>query len=82
MRTSGTDGRCPFGQTAQKKNAFTYYPTATDTVMALKAGWVDVVCLDEPVAQLAVNTNEGIAILPEVINRVDYGIVFPKGSGR
>lgn len=64
-----------------QKNTFTYYPTATDTVMALKAERVDVVCLDEPVARLAVNTNEGIAILPEEINRVDYGIIFPKGSG-
>jgi len=60
------------------KNTFTYYPAATDTVMALKAGRV---CLDKPVAQLAVNTNEGIATLPEVINKVDYGIIFPKGSG-
>lgn len=63
-----------------QRNRFTYYPTATDTVMALKAGRVDVVCLDEPVAQLAVHANEGIAILPEEINKVDYGIIFPKGS--
>lgn len=63
-----------------QENRFTYDPTATDTVMALKAGRVDVVCLDDPVAQLAVNTNEGLAILPEAINKVDYGIIFPKGS--
>lgn len=61
-------------------NEFIYYPSATDTILALKAGRVDAVTLDEPVAQLAVNTNEGIAILPEAIAEAEYGIIFPKGS--
>ncbi len=62
------------------ENAFVYYPTATDSVTALRAGRVDAVCLDEPVARLAVHANEGICIMPDTVAEAEYGIVFPKNS--
>ncbi len=62
------------------ENEFVYYPTATDTIVALKAGRVDAVCLDEPVARLAIHANSGICIMPQTVAQAEYGIVFPKNS--
>lgn len=64
----------------EHENQFVYYPSATDSVTALQSGRVDAVCLDEPVARLAVHANEGLCIMPETIAEAEYGIVFPKNS--
>lgn len=61
-------------------NTFVYYPSATDSVTALKAGRVDAVCLDEPVARLAIHENQELCIMPETVSEAEYGIVFPKDS--
>lgn len=61
-------------------NTFVYYPSATDSVAALKAGRVDAVCLDEPVARLAVHKNQGLCIMPETVSEAEYGVIFPKNS--
>lgn len=64
----------------EHENTFVYYPSATDSVTALRANRVDLVCLDEPVARLAVHANEGLCIMPETVAEAQYGIVFPKNS--
>ena len=61
-------------------NTFVYYPTTTDAIIALQKDRVDTVCVDEPVARLAVSANEGLCIMPETVAEAEYGIVFPKNS--
>lgn len=61
-------------------NEFVYYLSVTDSVIALNTGKVDCVCVDEPVARLAVRANEGLCIMPETLAEAEYGIAFPKNS--
>ena len=51
-----------------------------ETIGALQAGKVDAVVNDSPLSQLAVNKNDGIALLPEYVVDDRYGYVLEKGS--
>ncbi len=62
------------------KNEYAYFSAYTDMLAALDAGRVEAASLDEPVAELAVHANTGLAIVPEAVMTVEYGIAFPKGS--
>ena len=57
-----------------------YFGTYTDMVAALQSGKIDGFITDEPVAQLLVSRNEGIALLPERVEKDNYGFAFPKNS--
>lgn len=59
---------------------FAYYNTTADMVAALNANKIDAFAADGPVAQLAVNQNEGIGIMPEEVTKDKYGFFFKKGS--
>ena len=47
---------------------------------ALKANKADAMIADLPIAQLAVNRNEGIGIVPEPLMEDRYAFVLAKGS--
>ena len=57
-----------------------YFSAYSDMVAALKSGKIDGFVTDEPVAQLLVSRNEGIAILPEPVESDPYAFAFPKNS--
>ena len=57
-----------------------YFATFVDMVPALKSGKIDAFIADEPVAQLLVSRNDGIAILPEPVEDDNYGLAFRKNS--
>ena len=60
--------------------SFSYFGSNADMVGALVSGKVDAFITDEPAAQLLVSRNTGIAILPEPVQKDNYGFVLPKGS--
>ena len=57
-----------------------YYNSNAELIGALKANKADVMIADLPVAQLAVNRNEGIGIVPEPLVEDRYAFVLEKGS--
>ena len=59
---------------------YSYYNSVADEIAALKSGKVEAFPADEPVAQLAVNENDGIGIMPEIIAKDEYGYFFNKGD--
>ena len=59
---------------------FSYYNSVSDLIVALKSDKIDAFPTDEPVAQLAVNKNDGIGIIPEVIVEDEYAYFFAKGD--
>lgn len=50
-----------------------YFNNNPETIGALKAGKVDAVINDSPLAQLAVNKNDDIGLLPEYVVDDSYG---------
>ena len=57
-----------------------YFSNNPETIGALEAGKVDAIINDSPLAQLAVNKNDGIGLLPDYIVDDSYGYVLEKGS--
>ena len=57
-----------------------YYNSNAEMIGALKANKADAMIADLPVAQLAVNRNEGVGIVPEPLVADRYAFVLPKGS--
>ena len=57
-----------------------YYNSNAEAIGALREGKVDAVINDSPIAQLAVNKNDGISILPDYMVSDSYGYVLEKGS--
>ena len=53
-----------------------YYNSNAEMVGALKANKADAMIVDSPIAQLAVNRNEGIGIVPEPIVEDRYAFVL------
>ncbi|MCQ2547884.1 MAG: transporter substrate-binding domain-containing protein [Clostridia bacterium] len=56
------------------------YQTESDCIIALESNKVDGFCTDLPVAQLCVNSDENLAIVPEYFQDEQYAYVFAKGS--
>lgn len=56
------------------------YPEGPDAVNALKAGTVEAVVIDAPVAQNAVEKSGGVEIAEKVPTEESYGIALAKGS--
>lgn len=56
------------------------YPEGPDAVNALKAGTVEAVVIDAPVAQDAVEKSGGIEIAENVPTEEDYGIAVAQGN--
>ena len=56
------------------------YPEGPDAVNALKAGTVEGVVIDAPVAQNAVEKSGGIEIAEKIATEEDYGIVVAQGN--
>lgn len=56
------------------------YNKATDTAAALSTGKADAVVIDQEVAKILVENNEGLLILEEVYAVDEYAITFAKGS--
>ncbi|MGN6556844.1 MAG: basic amino acid ABC transporter substrate-binding protein [Solirubrobacterales bacterium] len=56
------------------------YPEGPDAVNALKAGTVEGVVIDAPVAQNAVEKSGGIEIAEKISTEEDYGIVVAQGN--
>ena len=59
---------------------FSYFASISDLIAALVANKTDAFATDKPVAELACNRSEGIAILPEPLVEDEYGMFFQKGS--
>ena len=57
-----------------------YFNSNPEMVGALKAGKIDAVICDSPIALLAVSKNDGIGILPEYVKDDRYGYVLKKGD--
>jgi len=57
-----------------------YYNNNAEMIGALKASKSDVMIADLPIAQLAVNRNDGVGIVPEPLVEDRYAFVLPKGS--
>ena len=57
-----------------------YFSNNPETIGALVAGKVDAIINDSPLAQLAVNKNDGIGLLPDYIVDDSYGYVLEKDS--
>lgn len=56
------------------------YPTGPDAVNALNAGTVEAVVMDIPVAENAVETNEGLEISSPIDTEEEYGIAVAQGE--
>lgn len=56
------------------------YPQGPDAVSALKAGTVDVVVIDIPVAENAVEASSGLEISSAIPTEEEYGFVVPQDS--
>lgn len=56
------------------------YPQGPDTIPALKAGTIDAVVIDRPVAERAVQKDTGIEISGGVETEEQYGFVVPEGE--
>lgn len=56
------------------------YPEGPDAVNALKAGTVEAVVIDAPVAQNAVEKSGGVEIAEKVPTEEDYGIAVAQGN--
>jgi len=57
-----------------------YFNSNAETVGALLANKVDAMVTDLPIAQLAVNKNEGIGMIPEYVVEDHYAYVLQKNS--
>ncbi|MDO4798570.1 MAG: ABC transporter substrate-binding protein/permease [Coriobacteriales bacterium] len=62
------------------QSKFSYYNSNAETIGALRANKIDAMITDLPIAELAVNQNEGIGIVPESLLEDHYAYVLPKGS--
>lgn len=77
---------CAFDQLLLKncegmsQDDFYYYNSNAETLGALTARKIDVMVTDLPIAQLAVNKNDGIGIIPEPYVEDHYGYVLQKNS--
>jgi polar amino acid transport system substrate-binding protein len=56
------------------------YPQGPDTFPALKAGTIDAVVIDRPVAEKAVEQDEGIEISGGIETEEEYGFVVQQGN--
>lgn len=56
------------------------YPQGPDTIPALKAGTIDAVVIDRPVAEKAVESDSGIEISAGIETEEEYGFVVKQGS--
>jgi polar amino acid transport system substrate-binding protein len=56
------------------------YPQGPDTIPALKAGTIDAVVIDRPVAEKAVESDPGIEISGGIETEEQYGFVVPEGE--
>lgn len=59
---------------------FSYYTNNPDMVLALKSGKTDAVLINNAIAALAVNRDDGIALFPQTLQDGVFGIAFAKGS--
>ena len=59
---------------------FSYFGDTAEMVAALKYRRIDAFCEDEPVARIAVERNDGLAIMPEGAGLDANAVAFPKGS--
>lgn len=59
---------------------FRYYSEMSEMLIAIKYGRIDACCLDEPVARIAVERNEGLAIVPEDAGLDANAVALPKHS--
>jgi ABC-type amino acid transport substrate-binding protein len=57
------------------------YPTGPDAVNALKAGTVEAVVMDIPVAENAVKAGEGLEVSAAIPTEEEYGFVVAQGEG-
>ena len=62
------------------QNDIYYFNTNAEVIGALKAGKVDATINDSPIAQLAVNRNDGIGLLLDYVVDDSYAYVLEKGS--
>ena len=62
------------------QNDISYFNSNAELVGALRAGKIDAMIVDSPIAQLAVNKNEGIGIVPQYVVEDHYGYVLEKGA--
>ena len=62
------------------KENILYFNSNAECVGALQAGKVDAFVTDSPIAELAMNKNDGLTLLPEKLMDDKYAFVLPKGS--
>lgn len=57
-----------------------FYNSMADAVTALKKKKVDAIALDEPVARNVMAQDSSITVLPDLLEAVSYGFIFPKSE--
>ena len=62
------------------KDDILYFNSNAECVGALQAGKADAFITDSPIAELAVNKHEGLAIMSEKLMDDKYAFILPKGS--
>ena len=65
---------------APKVKEFQYFSSMADMEMALKAGKIDALFMNNAVSALAVNRDEAFAIMPGTFYDSNFGMAFKKGS--
>jgi polar amino acid transport system substrate-binding protein len=75
----GTTG-LELGKEKAEASEMRAFPEGPDAINALKAGTVEAVIIDTPVAQHAVENTTGIEIAENVPTEEDYGIAVAQGS--
>ena len=72
----------PFEELVRSKvpdvGAFTYFSNITDIILAVKSGKTDACLNNNAVAQLAVNRDPEIALLPQNLQESSFGFAFAK----
>lgn len=76
----GTTYDADVRQIVPEANDFVYFNEISEMIVALKMGRIDACCLDLPVAQIAMERNDGLAIMPEDAGLDANAVALPRYS--
>lgn len=65
-----------------KVKEFTYFGSMPDMILAVRSGKSDACFMNNAVAELAANRDDGLGLFPESLGETAFGIAFAKGDTR
>ncbi|TVR48434.1 MAG: ABC transporter substrate-binding protein [Puniceicoccaceae bacterium] len=80
FRTSTLEGSTSEDYLRQIRAPVAVYPTIRDALRAVAEEEVDAMLYDAPILQFLTRDMKGVAVLPRLAQRQDYGIALPLGS--